>query len=129
LRNLQDYVNLYGKRDWSLRRAAGGIQQLRISVLGVVVERVSGKSYYDYVRENVCAGGDEFTASLAEDQDVPGRSIGYTAFGGSEVHANGDTLPYRGTSAGGGYSTVEDLQRFAGALTNHKLLNPRIRIC
>src|SRR4029077_18255418 len=25
--------------------------------------------------------------------------------------------------AGGGYSTVEDLQRFAGALMNHKLLN------
>jgi CubicO group peptidase (beta-lactamase class C family) len=36
---------------------------------------------------------------------------------------NTDTLPYRGTSAGGGYSTVEDLTRFAEALKSHKLLD------
>ena len=36
---------------------------------------------------------------------------------------NTDTLPYRGSSAGGGYSTVEDLLRFATALQDHKLLN------
>jgi D-alanyl-D-alanine carboxypeptidase len=36
---------------------------------------------------------------------------------------NADTLPYRGTSAGGGYSTVEDLYRFATALDEHKLLD------
>src|SRR5260221_10952415 len=63
------------------------------------------------------------TASAAEDENVPGRSIGYTSVGGGAVHSNVDTLPYRGTSAGGGYSTVEDLQRFASALLNHKLLN------
>jgi D-alanyl-D-alanine carboxypeptidase len=37
---------------------------------------------------------------------------------------NTDTLPYRGTSAGGGYSTVQDLLKFANALEEHKLLNP-----
>src|SRR5260370_12899733 len=62
------------------------------------------------------------TGSLAEDESVPGRSIGYTSFGGNSLHPNTDTLPYRGTSAGGGYSTVEDLQRFASALSSHKLL-------
>ena len=124
LRNLQDYVNLYGKR--GLEFAPGSrweYSNYGFLLLGVVVERVSGKSYYDYVRENVYVpAAMNSTASLAEDQDVPGRSIGYTAFGGADVHANGDTLPYRGTSAGGGYSTVEDLQRFAGALVDHKLL-------
>jgi len=30
--------------------------------------------------------------------------------------ANTDTLPYRGTSAGGGYTTVGDLLRFASAM-------------
>jgi D-alanyl-D-alanine carboxypeptidase len=76
------------------------------------------------VREDVYApAGMSSTGSLAEDENVPGRSIGYTSLGGGTVHPNTDTLPYRGTSAGGGYSTVEDLQRFAGALINHKLLN------
>lgn len=37
---------------------------------------------------------------------------------------NTDTLPYRGTAAGGGYSTVNDLARFADALLSHKLLDP-----
>jgi CubicO group peptidase (beta-lactamase class C family) len=125
LRTLQDYVNLYGKR--GLEFAPGSrweYSNYGFLLLGVVVERVSGKSYYEYVRENVYApAGMSSTASLAEDENVPGRSIGYTSFGGGNVHSNVDTLPYRGTSAGGGYSTVEDLQRFASALMNHKLLN------
>jgi CubicO group peptidase (beta-lactamase class C family) len=38
--------------------------------------------------------------------------------------SNAPTLPYRGTSAGGGYSTVGDLARFAVALREHRLLDP-----
>jgi len=41
------------------------------------------------------------------------------------LQANTDTLPYRGTSAGGGYSTVEDLLKFASAVTNHKVLDAK----
>lgn len=33
------------------------------------------------------------------------------------------SLPYRGTSAGGGYSTVGDFLKFANALNSHRLLN------
>src|SRR5260370_29589197 len=62
--------------------------------------------------------------SLPEDEVVPDRSIGYTKMGETrEWHPNTDTLPPRATSAGGGYSTVEDLLRFANALAAHKLLN------
>jgi CubicO group peptidase (beta-lactamase class C family) len=32
-------------------------------------------------------------------------------------------LPYRGTSAGGGYSTVGDFLKFVNALDSHKLLD------
>jgi hypothetical protein len=45
------------------------------------------------------------------------------AITGNDLHPNTDTLPYRGTFAGGGYSTVEDLLKFANALEDHKLLN------
>jgi D-alanyl-D-alanine carboxypeptidase len=39
---------------------------------------------------------------------------------------NTGTLPWRGTSAGGGYSTVGDLLRFAEALKKGKLLDPKL---
>src|SRR5204862_7701177 len=51
------------------------------------------------------------------------RSVGYTRLSGESEHPNTETLPYRGTSAGGGYSSVEDLLRFANALEAHTLLN------
>ena len=36
-----------------------------------------------------------------------------------------DFLPYSGTSAGGGYTTAEDLMKFDHALISHKLLNQK----
>jgi len=64
------------------------------------------------------------TASEPEEQAVADRSIGYMKLdGGDQWKPNTDTLPYRGTSAGGGYSTVEDLLKFANALQENKLLN------
>jgi D-alanyl-D-alanine carboxypeptidase len=89
-----------------------------------VIEKVTGHSYYDYVQQHIYAPARMTrTGSLPENQAVPGRSIGYTKPPGATGWApNTDTLPYRGTSAGGGCSTVEDLARFAHALLSHRLL-------
>ncbi len=67
------------------------------------------------------------TDSLPESEDVPNRSIGYMRpylWRASRWQLNTDSLPWRGTAAGGGYSTVGDLARFADALMSHELLNP-----
>jgi CubicO group peptidase (beta-lactamase class C family) len=133
LRTLQDYVKLYGQRGLEFEPGSKWeYSNYGFLLLGVLIEKVSGQSYYDYVAEHVYKpAGMTLTASLAEDQAVPGRSVGYTrereegAQPTSTADAwqpNTDTLPYRGTSAGGGYSTVEDLLRFANALQSHKLL-------
>jgi hypothetical protein len=45
-------------------------------------------------------------------------------FGARSWKPNTGWLPWRGTAAGGGYSTVGDIARFADALTGHKLLSP-----
>jgi CubicO group peptidase (beta-lactamase class C family) len=125
LRTLNDYVALYGKRGPQFEPGS----QWRYSnygmvLLGVVIERVTGQSYYDYVQEDICKpAGMTLTGSLPEDQTVAGRSIGYMRSETSGWVPNTDTLPYRGTSAGGGYSTVEDLLKFANALMSHQLLN------
>ena len=127
LRSLADYVKLYGKR--GLEFAPGSrwaYSNYGFILLGVVIEQVTGQSYYDYVHAHIYApAGMTSSGSLPEDQAVPDRSIGYTKPPGTTAWVpNTDTLPYRGTSAGGGYSTVEDLARFAHALLSHKLLNP-----
>jgi D-alanyl-D-alanine carboxypeptidase len=125
LKTLGDYIKLYGERAPEFEPGSRWeYSNYGFLMLGVVVERVSGKSYYDYVSENIYKpAGMTSTGSLPEDQDVPNRSVGYTQFGGDSLRPNTDTLPYRGTSAGGGYCTVEDFLRFANALTGHQLLN------
>jgi D-alanyl-D-alanine carboxypeptidase len=125
LKSLQDYVTLYGNR--ALQFEPGSRWQYSnygFLLLGVLIEKVSGQSYYDYVRDHIFKpAGMTATASEPEDQVVSDRSVGYTKFLGDGWKPNTDTLPYRGTSAGGGYSTVEDLLRFATALQTHKLLD------
>jgi CubicO group peptidase (beta-lactamase class C family) len=126
LRTLNDYVTLYGKRGPQFEPGSRWrYSNYGMLLLGVVIERVTGQSYYDYVQDHIYnPAGMTLSGSLPEDQVVPGRSIGYMRSPGSGGWVpNTDTLPYRGTSAGGGYSTVGDLLRFANALLSHKLLN------
>ena len=125
LKTLQDYVSLYGKRELEFEPGSRWrYSNYGFLLLGVLIEKVSGQSYYDYVRDHIFKpAGMTSTGSEPEDQAVADRSIGYTKFLGNGVQRNVDTLPYRGTSAGGGYSTVEDLFRFATALQTHKLLD------
>jgi D-alanyl-D-alanine carboxypeptidase len=125
LRTLQDYVTLYGKRDLAFEPGARWeYSNYGFLLLGLVIERVSGQNYYDYVRDHVYKpAGMSSTDSLPEEETVPDRSIGYMKEDSPQWRPNTDTLPPRGTSAGGGYSTVEDLLRFANAINSHTLLN------
>lgn len=127
LKTLQDYVKLYEKRDVKFEPGSKfEYSNYGFLLLGVVVEKVSGQGYYDYVQEHVFKpAGMESTGSLPENQAVAERSVGYTQPKPGTWQPNTDTLPYRGTSAGGGYSTVGDLFRFATALTEHKLLDAK----
>ncbi|HLE64260.1 MAG TPA: serine hydrolase domain-containing protein [Pyrinomonadaceae bacterium] len=127
LRTLQDYVKLYGNRGLEFEPGSRWeYSNYGFILLGVLIEKVSGQSYYDYVREHIYTPAG-MTATGSEPEDQPtNRSVGYTKRGGgSQWKPNTDTLPYRGTSAGGGYSTVEDLLQFATALQQNKLLNAR----
>ncbi len=124
LRTLDDYVTLFGKRPPEFEPGARfAYSNYGFILLGVLVEKVSGQSYYDYVKEHVFKpAGMTRTDSLPEEEKVEGRAVGYMHEGG-KWQPNNDTLPVRGTSAGGGYSTVADLAAFANAVTEHKLLN------
>jgi D-alanyl-D-alanine carboxypeptidase len=127
LRTLADYVKLYGKRGLEFEPGSRwAYSNYGFILLGRVIEKVTGQSYYDYEQAHIYApAGMTRSGSVPEDQAVADRSIGYTKPPGTTAWVpNTDTLPYRGTSAGGGYSTVEDLARFARALLTHKLISP-----
>lgn len=129
LKTHADYVALLGDRPPLFEPGSkDAYSNYGFLLLGNIIERVSGASYYDYVAKNVFApAGMSNTASLPEDQPIPGRPVAYMKRKGSWVSA-ADTLPYRGTAAGGGYTTVGDLFKFAQALQDGKLLPGRLLV-
>jgi D-alanyl-D-alanine carboxypeptidase len=124
LRDPGDYIALLGDRAPEFEPGARyKYANYGFIVLGRIVERASGQSYDDYVAANIFSpAGMGATGALPEDIDVPGRAAGYMD-GPAGTVRNNDTLPYRGTPAGGGYSTIGDLVRFAHAFTSGKLLD------
>src|SRR3954453_559633 len=126
LRTHGDYLKLYGSR--GLTHEPGKQQEYSnygFVLLGALIEKITGMSYYDYVDSKIFKpAGMTSTGSLTEYEAVPNRSIGYMKDKGAWV-PNTDTLPWRGTSAGGGYSTVGDLLRFAEALEAGKLISKK----
>lgn len=93
-------------------------------LLGTVIEAVSGQSYYDYVEAHIFrVAGMTATGSAPESSQVPGLAKAYTKVDGQWRHETA-SLPWRGTSAGGGYSTVGDLLKFGEALRSGTLVAP-----
>jgi CubicO group peptidase (beta-lactamase class C family) len=85
---------------------------------------VSGEAYQEYVQEHIYQPAEMMhTDSRPEADHMNGRAIGYTP-GQNGLAPNTDGMPWSGTSAGGGYSTVRDLFLFADALQSGKLLGP-----
>jgi D-alanyl-D-alanine carboxypeptidase len=129
LKSHADYMSLYGARGPVHPPGA----EFRYSnygfvLLGNIIERVSGQSYYDYVDQHVFApAGMRDSGSMPEDSAVPGLARAYTREDAGASWADAaDTLPYRGTAAGGGYSSAGDLLRFARALQSGTLLSPAL---
>ena len=128
VRTLADYVALYGHRapDTS-RQGRNAYANYGFVLLGRIIEAVSGQDYYDYVREHVFApAGMDDTGSLPEEVPVPNRAAGYMRGPDGSLADNAGTLPWRGSAAGGGYSTAADLVRFADALRSGRLLSPEL---
>lgn len=132
IRSLGDYLSLFAGKPLSFEPGTdyqysnGGYV-----VLGLIIEKASGQSYFDYVHEHIYRiAGMESTAHL--DADVPTENVasGYTRNWGGEEHPgealrnNIYTRPARGSSAGGGYSTAGDLLRLILALRAERLSAP-----
>ena len=126
-RTLADYVKLFGGRPVAFEPGSRmEYSNYGFILLGRIIELVSGESYEKYVQEHIyLPAGMMHTDSRPETDHVNGRAIGYTPRQNGPV-PNTDGMPWSGTSAGGGYSTVGDLFLFAAALQSGKLLGPEL---
>lgn len=126
LRKLRDYLPFFA--DAPLLFEPG--TQRRYSnagyiVLGLVIEKLSGTDYYRYVRKNICSpAGMENTDWYEMDAVVPNIATGYDR-SDSAWKSNIYSAPAKGSSAGGGYSTIGDLRNLLRALTAGTILDAR----
>lgn len=123
VRTLQDYVDLFGKRAPDFEPGSkDDYSNYGFILLGRVIEAVSGQSYYDYVRAHIFQpAGMTGSGFEPETMPMPGRAVAYEHEKADFTLAGG--LPWRGTSAGGGYATAEDFVKFAMALYDGRLLD------
>jgi CubicO group peptidase (beta-lactamase class C family) len=99
-------------------------------LLGVVVESVTGRDYFDYVRDSIYG-----PAGMADtdcyDMDCPVENLAIGYFPSPECEGGWRNNYYehviRGGPAGGGFSTVGDLFRFARALMTGVLVSDESR--
>jgi len=117
IRSLKDYLPLFADKPLEFepgtrnRYSNGGYV-----VLGLIIEKASGVDYYTYVREHIFKpAGMLDSESYEKDASIPNRALGYMR-DGSSWKPNCETLPGRGSSAGGGYSTARDLLKYTIAL-------------
>lgn len=121
-----DYLELIARQpalfepgaDWSYSNAG-------YVLLGRVVENVSGTGYFDYIRQHIFMPAGMVASGYDSQEDVtPNLATGYFKDGtfATAWKANWMTLPFKGSPAGGGYSTNADLLRFASALRGGKLV-------
>jgi CubicO group peptidase (beta-lactamase class C family) len=100
-------------------------------VLGAIIEQASNTDYYAYVKKNIYEPAGMKESGWFEKDKLPANTaLGYTyqdrpvVKSGDGRNPNYSTLPGKGSSAGGGYSTVRDLLAFAKAMKAGVLSSP-----
>lgn len=124
LREHADYLSLFGER--AVAFAPGTREEYSnygFVLLGAVIEAVTHKTYHEFIHQCILEpAGMRDTGTEAENTVASTLSIGYMR-NESGLVSNRETLPWRGTAAGGGYSTTHDLLRFAQALLDGRLIS------
>jgi CubicO group peptidase (beta-lactamase class C family) len=101
-------------------------------LLALIAERAAGTSFYDLVRDLVCAPAGMADTAFLRSDDLPGRAaLGYVQVGG-EWRTNIFHLPVRGSGDGGIYTSAADViafwrALFAGSIVREETLAEMLR--
>ncbi len=99
-------------------------------LLGVIIEKVTGEDYFEHIRKAVYAPAGMTDSDCYEmDYPVENLAIGYSPDFTSPYKWQNNLYKHvlKGGPAGGGFSTVKDLHRFALALLSGKLVSKSLR--
>ncbi|WP_278353584.1 serine hydrolase [Chryseobacterium gleum] len=125
-KTVSDYLPLYVHQELLFSPGKGfQYSNSGYMVLGLIIEKVSGLNYFDYVRIYIFEPAKmKDTDSYDLEEAIPNMATGYTML--SEKPGQWKNNMYsnvvKGTPAGGGYSTAEDLLRFSLALQQNMIL-------
>ena len=127
LRELADFVPLFAGEPLAFEPGTSQrYSNAGYITLGLVIERVTGETYRDYVTKHIFApAGMTKSGWWAVDERVPNRATGYTLHGSTDRTPNTKSLSGRPSSAGGTYATAGDIARFYDALLADKLLSAK----
>jgi CubicO group peptidase (beta-lactamase class C family) len=96
-------------------------------LLGAIIEKATGKDYWDYIKEHIYDPAD-MDNTIGFD---PNKTLSNLAMGYEKVQEEGKAFwrktafagKIKGSPSGGGFSTVDDLLRFAEALRSDLLIS------
>ncbi len=114
---LADYLPLFADRLLEFEPGKGNrYSNGGYIVLGLIIEKVTGIDYDTHIHETIFKpAGMTDSGWIPKAAEVSNRALGYVRDGAS-WKTNYDTLPGKGSSAGGGYSTARDLLNYTIAL-------------
>ena len=99
-------------------------------LLGVVIEKLSNQSYFDYIQSHVFSPANmKDSAFLERNQPHKNVAVGYEHSANNETgwFDNSGIFGNKGTPDGGSFSTIFDMHNFALALSQNKLLSKEVR--
>lgn len=124
IRGLDDYLDKFAAD--SLRFAPGsdfGYSNAGYIVLGLIIEAITEEDYYDYVRNDLLLPlGMDNTGWYHGDSLYQTVATAYGEQDSLGVWKENPYLVMKGSSAGGGYSTVPDLLKYGRALAAGKVV-------
>ena len=125
--NLEDYKPLIVNDTLAFEPGTGfRYSNTGMFLLGVIIENVTGTTYFDHIKQSIYApAGMENSGCYEMDQPVKNLAIGYTPNPDNRTGWNNNIYMHvlKGGPAGGCFSTVEDLHRFAATLVANTYLN------
>ena len=131
LRRVDDFIDLFIDDPLQFEPGESNLySNAGYVLLGKIVEAISGKDYYQYIRDHIYGpAGMKDSDHYERDFVTENVATGYTRHmpDGSNHQTlrrrNDFIIGTKGSPAGGGYSTLRDLRRFDKAIAEHELLD------